>query len=156
MIVNDISNASLYPVALYTVGGPDINANQEPVNISFTSTSILRGWTYNPSTYFLTCPANGLYFLTCLVNYNPPNQAIVNKGNLIISINTNGSGLVVPSSFGAVQEVSSERTNNINFSWMINLLQGSQIAITVQYDDDDGNGDYINLHSYYLTIHKIG
>lgn len=155
--VNDLASAisTIYPVALYTVGGPNIDKDDPPVNIAFTSTSILEGWTYNSSTYFLTCPANGLYFITCLVNYEPPDAGPPNLGNLIISMNTNVGGLVVPQAFGAVNDAESKRTNNINFSWMLNLSAGNQIAITAEYDGEEGSGNYINLNSYYLTIQKI-
>jgi hypothetical protein len=156
-----------YPVAIYTpfVDGSSRQRaeNGDVTNLEFTKYIdgidgvIIKGWTYDPTSTYLTCPDNGLYIITCTVNYDPPENELGSSGNLKIYFTVDPIYSVSPEAYGAEMTAGDKSTNNINLTYIFNLSQNNKIKVQLLYDNEGGFGNAtIPINSAYLTIHKIG
>ena len=147
-----------YPVAIYgTSALNQVISTSAASNIKFnqytdgTQGVILKGWTFNPSTDELTCPADGLYYITCIITYRN-NTNVTSNGRLLVTIKTNPTYGYEPFSYGIIKESGSNSGNNISISYIFNLSQNNKVWLTAIYDQGTGT---IPIENAIITIFKI-
>ena len=154
-------------MAIYTFASQTITADTGVFNftdLQFTqytdgvNGAILKGWTYDPISTYLTCPADGLYLVTCTVCYGPNNFISTNStiGRLMMRIVTDPVYPTEPTSYGAVFSKDTEARNNINLSYIFSLSKNNKIKIQLLYDAPGIFPFTVPTTNAHLTIHKIG
>jgi hypothetical protein len=117
--------------------------------------TILKGWISNG--VFLICPEDGLYLITCIVNYEPPGEIPDSiQGNFIITFVRDPAYPITPIGYGAAMPADTQATNSISLTYIFNLSQNDIIAVNGKYDSQGATSIGLQLNSAYLTIHKIG